>query len=102
LKSYAINVIGGGSGGLTVAAGAVAFGVKVALIEKEPEPGGDCLHTGYVPSKALIAAAKELHTAKNAAKAEMIWLDNAGIAGAVNRIIGKTDFTDLAFSIEKL
>lgn len=69
LKSYDLIVIGGGSGGLTVAAGAVGFGVKVALIEKEPEPGGDCLHTGCVPSKALIAAAKELYTAKKAAKA---------------------------------
>jgi pyruvate/2-oxoglutarate dehydrogenase complex dihydrolipoamide dehydrogenase (E3) component len=69
LKRYEIVVIGGGSGGLTVAAGAVAFGVKVALIEKEPEPGGDCLHTGCVPSKALIAAASELHTAKKAAEA---------------------------------
>ncbi|WP_219837211.1 NAD(P)/FAD-dependent oxidoreductase [Paenibacillus sp. R14(2021)] len=69
MKSYDLIVIGGGSGGLTVAAGAVGFGVKVALIEKEPEPGGDCLHTGCVPSKALIAAAKELHTAKKAAEA---------------------------------
>jgi pyruvate/2-oxoglutarate dehydrogenase complex dihydrolipoamide dehydrogenase (E3) component len=69
LKSYDLIVIGGGSGGLTVAAGAVSFGAKVALIEKEPEPGGDCLHTGCVPSKALIAAAKELYTAKKAAEA---------------------------------
>ncbi|MFD2612297.1 dihydrolipoyl dehydrogenase family protein [Paenibacillus gansuensis] len=69
MKSYDIIVIGGGSGGLTVAAGAVGFGAKVALIEKEREPGGDCLHTGCVPSKALIAAAKELYTARKAAQA---------------------------------
>lgn len=69
MKSYDLIVIGGGSGGLTVAAGAVSFGAKVALIEKEPEPGGDCLHTGCVPSKALIAAAKDLYTAKKAAEA---------------------------------
>ncbi|SFT13283.1 NAD(P)/FAD-dependent oxidoreductase [Paenibacillus sp. BC26] len=69
MKSYDLIVIGGGSGGLTAAAGAVHLGAKVALIEKEPEPGGDCLHTGCVPSKALIAAAKELHTAKKAAEA---------------------------------
>jgi pyruvate/2-oxoglutarate dehydrogenase complex dihydrolipoamide dehydrogenase (E3) component len=67
--NYDLIVIGGGSGGLTVAAGAAMFGVKVALIEKEAQPGGDCLHTGCVPSKALIAAAKELYTARKAAEA---------------------------------
>jgi pyruvate/2-oxoglutarate dehydrogenase complex dihydrolipoamide dehydrogenase (E3) component len=69
MKKYDLIVIGGGAGGLTVAAGAAGFGVKVALIEKEPQPGGDCLHTGCVPSKALIAAAKELYTARKAAEA---------------------------------
>lgn len=49
-------VIGAGSGGLSVAAGAVQMGASVILIEKG-EMGGDCLNTGCVPSKALIAAA---------------------------------------------
>jgi pyruvate/2-oxoglutarate dehydrogenase complex dihydrolipoamide dehydrogenase (E3) component len=52
-----ICVIGAGSGGLTVAAAAAGFGVPVVLIEKG-KMGGDCLNTGCVPSKALIAAAK--------------------------------------------
>lgn len=52
-----ICVIGGGSGGLTVAAAAAAFGVPVVLVEKG-RMGGDCLNYGCVPSKALIAAAK--------------------------------------------
>lgn len=52
-----ICVIGAGSGGLSVAAGAVQMGARVVLIEAE-EMGGDCLNTGCVPSKALIAAAK--------------------------------------------
>ncbi len=52
-----ICVIGAGSGGLTVAAAAAAFGVPVVLIEKG-KMGGDCLNTGCVPSKSLIAAAK--------------------------------------------
>ena len=55
-----ICVIGAGSGGLTVAAAAASFGVPVVLIEKG-EMGGDCLNTGCVPSKALIAAAKHAH-----------------------------------------
>lgn len=52
-----ICVIGAGSGGLSVAAGAVQMGAEVVLIEKD-KMGGDCLNTGCVPSKALLAAGK--------------------------------------------
>ncbi|MBV7408165.1 NAD(P)/FAD-dependent oxidoreductase [Maritimibacter sp. DP1N21-5] len=51
-----ICVIGAGSGGLSVAAGAVQMGAKVVLIEAG-DMGGDCLNTGCVPSKALLHAA---------------------------------------------
>lgn len=51
-----ICIIGAGSGGLSVAAGAAQLGRKVVLVEKG-EMGGDCLNYGCVPSKALIAAA---------------------------------------------
>lgn len=50
-------VIGAGSGGLSVAAGAAQLGVSVALIENG-KMGGDCLNYGCVPSKSLLAAAK--------------------------------------------
>jgi pyruvate/2-oxoglutarate dehydrogenase complex dihydrolipoamide dehydrogenase (E3) component len=49
-------VVGAGSAGLSVAAGAAQMGAKVVLIEKG-KMGGDCLNTGCVPSKALLAAA---------------------------------------------
>ena len=49
-------VIGAGSGGLSIAAGAVQMGASVILIEQS-RMGGDCLNTGCVPSKALLAAA---------------------------------------------
>ena len=49
-------VIGAGSGGLSVAAGAVQMGATVILIEQS-RMGGECLNTGCVPSKALLAAA---------------------------------------------
>ena len=55
-----ICVIGAGAGGLSVAAAAAAFGVSVVLVEKD-RLGGECLYTGCVPSKALIAAAKRAH-----------------------------------------
>lgn len=49
-------VIGAGSGGLTVAAGAAQMGARVVLVEGA-EMGGDCLNSGCVPSKALLWAA---------------------------------------------
>jgi pyruvate/2-oxoglutarate dehydrogenase complex dihydrolipoamide dehydrogenase (E3) component/uncharacterized membrane protein YdjX (TVP38/TMEM64 family) len=58
-------VIGAGSGGLSVAAGAAQLGLKVVLFEKG-EMGGDCLNYGCVPSKALIAAAAKAHHARSA------------------------------------
>ncbi|WP_026379490.1 dihydrolipoyl dehydrogenase family protein [Afifella pfennigii] len=54
-----ICVIGAGSAGLTLAAAAAAFEVPVVLVEKA-RMGGDCLNTGCVPSKALIAAARHV------------------------------------------
>lgn len=53
-------VIGAGSGGLSVAAAAAQLGVEVVLIERG-KMGGDCLNTGCVPSKSLLAAAKRAH-----------------------------------------
>lgn len=52
-----ICIVGAGSGGLSVAAGAVQMGAKVVLIEGH-KMGGDCLNYGCVPSKALLAAGK--------------------------------------------
>jgi pyruvate/2-oxoglutarate dehydrogenase complex dihydrolipoamide dehydrogenase (E3) component len=58
--TYDIAVIGAGSGGLSVAAAAAQFGRKVILFERD-KMGGDCLNSGCVPSKALIAKAKNAH-----------------------------------------
>lgn len=60
-----ICVLGGGPGGLSVAAAAAAFGVPTVLIERG-KMGGDCLNTGCVPSKALLAAAKRAEAIRNA------------------------------------
>ena len=59
-------VVGAGSAGLSVAAGAVQMGAKVVLVEKG-EMGGDCLNTGCVPSKALLAAAHSAESARTSA-----------------------------------
>jgi pyruvate/2-oxoglutarate dehydrogenase complex dihydrolipoamide dehydrogenase (E3) component len=65
-QEFDIGVIGGGSAGLTVAAGAAQLGAKTLLIEKEPVLGGDCLHYGCVPSKTLIKTANTYHLMKHA------------------------------------
>lgn len=76
MKKYDVVIIGGGAGGLTVASGASSLGAKVALIEKERHLGGDCLHVGCVPSKALIQASKDIFTART--KAKELGLDVSG------------------------
>jgi pyruvate/2-oxoglutarate dehydrogenase complex dihydrolipoamide dehydrogenase (E3) component len=58
-------VIGAGAGGLSVASGAAQLGLRVVLFEKG-EMGGDCLNTGCVPSKALIAAGGRAHAMRTA------------------------------------
>ena len=61
-----ICILGAGSGGLSVAAGAAQMGARVVLIEAD-RMGGDCLNAGCVPSKALIAAAKQAHAMQSGA-----------------------------------
>ena len=62
-----IAVVGGGSGGLSVAAGAAQMGASVLLFEKG-RMGGDCLNYGCVPSKATIAAAHAASAFRNAGR----------------------------------
>jgi pyruvate/2-oxoglutarate dehydrogenase complex dihydrolipoamide dehydrogenase (E3) component len=58
-----ICIIGGGAGGIALATGAAQLGAKVVLIERGLM-GGDNLHRGSVPSKALLAAANRAHSAR--------------------------------------
>ena len=64
-KEYDLLAIGGGTAGLVSTAGAAYLGVSSALVEKA-DLGGDCLWTGCVPSKALIASARLAHAMRNA------------------------------------
>ncbi len=54
---YDLGILGGGAAGLTAAAGGAQFGAKTLLIERAEQLGGDCLHTGCVPSKTLLRTA---------------------------------------------
>lgn len=85
-----ICVIGAGSGGLSVAAAAAAFGQRVILIEKH-KMGGDCLNYGCVPSKALLAAGKRAHQIRTAPKfgimAGEAFVDHGAVANHVRGVI---------------
>jgi pyruvate/2-oxoglutarate dehydrogenase complex dihydrolipoamide dehydrogenase (E3) component len=61
-------VIGGGPGGLVVASVASQLGLKVTLVEKSDRLGGDCLHSGCVPSKTLIRTARVAHLMRTASR----------------------------------
>ncbi len=65
MKRYDIIAVGGGAAGLVTAAGAAGLGARVALIERG-RMGGECLWTGCVPSKALLAAARAAARARAA------------------------------------
>lgn len=66
-RRYDLVVVGLGSGGIVAAEFAARIGLKVAAIERD-RVGGDCLWTGCVPSKAVIASARTAHAMRTADK----------------------------------
>src|SRR5438093_10087049 len=66
-EKFDVVVIGGGTAGLVTASGSARLGRRVALIEREAL-GGDCLWTGCVPTKALVASARLAHQMRNASR----------------------------------
>ncbi len=77
-------IIGAGSGGLSVAAGAAQMGASVVLVEKHLM-GGDCLNTGCVPSKALLAAAHAADAVRHSGRFGVNGHEPAVDFGAVHR-----------------
>ncbi len=63
---YDLVAIGGGTAALIASQIAAGVGARVALVESAPQPGGDCLFTGCVPSKALLASARRAHEMRTA------------------------------------
>jgi len=88
-----ILVIGAGSGGLSVAAGAAQMGADVVLLEGH-EMGGDCLNYGCVPSKALIATGKAADAQRHGAQYGV-----ADGAGAVDYAAAKDHVADVIATI---
>jgi len=91
---YNMIVIGAGSAGLVASYIAAAVKAKVALIEAG-RMGGDCLNTGCVPSKALIASAKLISRAKRAAEfgfeKAAVEFDFASVMERIQSIIKKVE-----------
>ncbi|MFN7920707.1 MAG: dihydrolipoyl dehydrogenase [Bryobacteraceae bacterium] len=56
--SYDVLIIGSGPGGYSAAVRAGQYGLKAAIVEKDPKLGGTCLHVGCVPTKALLQTAE--------------------------------------------
>lgn len=67
MPDFDLAIIGAGSAGLSVAAAATQLGASVLLIERH-RMGGDCLNTGCVPSKALLAASRAARSLRDAAR----------------------------------
>src|SRR5256885_15078994 len=80
-EQFDVVIIGGGTAGLVTASGCARLGRKVALIERE-KLGGDCLWTGCVPTKALVASARLAHAMQNA--------DSFGLERQEPRVTPKT------------
>lgn len=84
-------VVGGGAGGLAVAAGAVQLGASVVLVERGAM-GGECLNTGCVPSKSLLAAARMADLWRKAPAFGLDYpqprVDWNAVADSVERVVG--------------
>src|SRR5918997_89996 len=63
--SYDLVIVGLGSGGMVAAEFASTLPIRVAAVERD-RVGGDCLWTGCVPSKALLAAGRVAHHMRTA------------------------------------
>lgn len=90
-------VIGGGTAGIVAAKTAARLGADVLLVERD-EPGGDCLWTGCVPSKALLAAADAAATVRDANRfgvaATVTGVDFTSVMGHVRHAIAQISPTD--------
>ncbi len=91
--NYDVIVIGSGPGGYSAAIRAGQYGLKTALIEKDPKLGGTCLHVGCIPTKSLLHTAEVWERFVHA-EAEGIHCENARlnypkVIERKNGIVGK-------------
>ena len=91
--SYDLVIIGSGPGGYSAAVRAGQFGLKTAIIEKDPKLGGTCLHVGCIPTKALLHSADVwdyfTHSADEGILCDNPRIDYPAISGRKNKIVAK-------------
>jgi dihydrolipoamide dehydrogenase len=90
---YDLIVIGSGPGGYSAAVRAGQYGLKTAIIEKDPKLGGACLHVGCIPTKALLHAAdvweRFLHADEEGIVCEKPRVDYPKVVDRKNKIVAK-------------
>src|SRR5919206_2825566 len=91
--AYDLVIIGSGPGGYSAAIRAGQYGMKTALVEKDPKLGGTCLHVGCIPTKALLHTAdvweRFVHSDKEGIRCENPRLDYARVLDRKNKIVSK-------------
>jgi pyruvate/2-oxoglutarate dehydrogenase complex dihydrolipoamide dehydrogenase (E3) component len=105
---YDLVVIGAGTAGLVVAAGAagLGLGLKVALIEKHLM-GGDCLNVGCVPSKCVIRSSRVIGEIREAARLgisvdDRVEVDFSAVMERMRRLRAGISYHDSAERFRKL
>ena len=91
--TYDVIVIGSGPGGYSAAVRAGQYGLKTALIEKDPKLGGTCLHVGCIPTKAFLHTADVwehfVHPAEDGIHCDNPRLDFPMVLERKNKIVTK-------------
>ncbi len=90
---YDLIVIGSGPGGYSAAIRASQYGLKTAIIEKDPKLGGTCLHVGCIPTKSLLHTADVwehfVHSDEEGIHCENPRIDYAKVLDRKNKIVAK-------------
>ncbi len=104
MRRHDLAIVGGGTGGLVSAQIAAALGARVALVERA-RTGGDCLWTGCVPSKTLLASAQAAHTMRTAGRLGLTpvepTIDFDAIMRRIREVIARIEPADSAERLRK-
>jgi len=92
MKKFDVIIIGGGPAGLVASKVLVAFGKKTAIVERA-KLGGDCTHSGCVPSKTLLKSAQAVYDAKNISKyglsSNEVDIDTSNVLSHVREVVAQ-------------